>query len=124
MGAAAAAGLRIYAVGDIHGRADLLASVFDLIDAHKIKAPTERSFEVYLGDYVDRGRHSRVVIDLLLWRKAQGGVVTLLGNHEEMMLRALDDPRMFLHWLRWGGSETLLSYGVQPRTNGLDEVQA
>jgi serine/threonine protein phosphatase 1 len=118
------AGRRIYAVGDVHGRADLLASTFERIDAHQIKTPTVRTLEVYLGDYIDRGPDSRGVIDLLLWRKAQGNVATLLGNHEEMMLRALDDPRIFLDWLRWGGSETLLSYGLQPRTNGLDEVQA
>ena len=118
------AGLRIYAVGDVHGRADLLASLFDLIDAHKIKAPTEQTLEVYLGDYIDRGFNSRGVIDLLIKRKAQCDVLTLLGNHEELMLRALDDPRIFLDWLRWGGSETLLSYGLRPRSNGLNEVQA
>jgi serine/threonine protein phosphatase 1 len=117
-------GFRIYAVGDVHGRADLLVSVFDLIDTHNMQAPADCTVEVYLGDYIDRGYHSREVIDLLIERSDRGNVLPLLGNHEEMMLGALEDPRMFLRWLRWGGSETLLSYGLRARSNGLKEVRA
>ena len=61
-------GLRVYAIGDVHGRADLLADMFGRIDAESGQVPTDRSVHVFLGDYVDRGPFSRDVLDLLILR--------------------------------------------------------
>ena len=100
----------LIAVGDIHGRADLLERLF-----HKIDRMTEetRATEIYLGDYVDRGADSRRVIALLLDRRQSGKALVLLrGNHETMFLRALEDDASLLAWLNYGGLATLTSYGV------------
>jgi serine/threonine protein phosphatase 1 len=95
-----------YAIGDIHGRLDLLERAFDLIDAH---AGMRRFQVVCLGDYVDRGPDSRGVIDVLR-RKAAGPRLTCLkGNHETMMLEALEEGEWSV-WLDNGGDETLASY--------------
>ena len=106
---------RIYAIGDIHGRADLLRTLNGLIrdDAASRRAP--RSVVVYLGDYVDRGPHSREVIDLLLAAPPAGFEhIHLRGNHEDFMLRFLADVSVGPSWLSNGGRETLESYGVDP----------
>ncbi len=78
------AGLRIYAIGDVHGRADLLNELFSAINKDLIDHPIDRSLHVFLGDYIDRGRFSRQVIDLVLERSRTHSVVTLKGNHEFM----------------------------------------
>ncbi len=68
---------------------------------------------VYLGDYIDRGDHSKEVIDLLLEQPIQGfETVHLLGNHEKTLLDFLRYPREVMHWLTYGGRNTLQSYGV------------
>ncbi|MBI1866790.1 MAG: serine/threonine protein phosphatase [Methylocystis sp.] len=107
-------GTRVYAIGDIHGRADLLARVFDEIDAHRIGCPIDRPIEVYLGDYIDRGPQSRRVVDMIMQRAANPDVVPLTGNHEELFLKAMADANALEGWLWNGGRETLLSYGVAP----------
>ena len=105
-------GERVYTIGDIHGRADLLKAVQARIDAHLRANPVERAFEVYLGDYIDRGAESRAVLDLLIRRAETVRMIALAGNHEEVFLRAFAEPDVFADWLTWGGRETLLSYGV------------
>jgi serine/threonine protein phosphatase 1 len=106
-------GERVYAVGDIHGRADLLARMQELIRDHAAKAPLASITVVWLGDYVDRGPQSREVIELLIGSAASAHrSVFLMGNHEEALLRFLVDPRDGLQWARLGGLETLASYGV------------
>jgi serine/threonine protein phosphatase 1 len=108
-------GTRLYAIGDIHGRADLLAGLTHRIrdDADRREAP--RKIVVYLGDYIDRGPHSREVIDRLLGPPPPGFEhVHLRGNHEEFMLRFLGDASVGWPWLANGGRETLQSYGVDP----------
>jgi serine/threonine protein phosphatase 1 len=116
------AGSRVYAIGDIHGRADLLALLHAAIleDAAQAQSQTEtgaggaRRVAVYVGDYVDRGLHSREVIDLLLREKLPGfESVFLMGNHEDMMLRFLADAGAGPLWLANGGDATLVSYGVR-----------
>jgi serine/threonine protein phosphatase 1 len=105
---------RLYCIGDIHGRLDLLQEV------HKKIACDVSGFDgikilVYLGDYVDRGAHSKQVIDCLLenifidFKK-----VFLLGNHEQVMLQFLlsKDASIAHDWFRFGGLSTLVSYGV------------
>jgi serine/threonine protein phosphatase 1 len=108
------AGVRIYAVGDIHGRLDLLERLFSRIDADIAQRPVTRPIFVFLGDYIDRGPSSRETIELLLKRSEISECVFLKGNHEQIAVSCLNNPRMFNQWLRLGGIETLVSYGVKP----------
>ncbi|MEQ9350294.1 MAG: metallophosphoesterase, partial [Alphaproteobacteria bacterium] len=105
------AGCRVYAIGDIHGRRDLLNQLHQAITADAATAPARRIL-IHLGDLVDRGPDSRGVIDSLLRPLAGFETVNLKGNHEDLLLRFLDDPAMGAMWLANGGRETLLSYGV------------
>lgn len=108
-------GTRVYAIGDIHGRLDLLLKLEAMIRDDLAKARPARSVAVYLGDYVDRGPESRAVIDHLLDRPLPvDEVVHLLGNHEDAMRRFLDDLWIGQSWVGFGGRETLASYGVAP----------
>jgi serine/threonine protein phosphatase 1 len=108
--------VRIYAVGDIHGRADLLRAVLARIAADFEERPCETAVEVFLGDYIDRGPSSSEVIDTLLSHPPVGGARHCLrGNHEQAMLDFLEDPGVLADWSRFGGLETLLSYGLNPR---------
>ncbi len=111
------AGVRIYAVGDIHGRADLLQGVFQRIDADLLKNPISAGIEVFLGDYIDRGPSSRQVLDLLVARKRTNRTVFLKGNHEFFLMNFVTDPTLLRDWQRLGGLETLMSYGVVPSIN-------
>jgi serine/threonine protein phosphatase 1 len=104
---------RIYAVGDVHGRADLLAELQARIAADADSAAESRRVAVYLGDYVDRGPDSAGVIDRLLDSPLDGfEEVFLMGNHEQFLLDFLADPSVGELWLRNGGDATLASYGV------------
>lgn len=96
---------RLIAIGDVHGCRDALATLLETI------APAADDEVVMLGDYVDRGPDSRGVIDLLLGLRERCRLVTILGNHEEMMLSVLQGKAPAPWWLRHGGSETLDSYG-------------
>ena len=120
-------GERVYAVGDIHGRLDLFAALSAAIDSDEESAGPAQTTIVLLGDLVDRGPGSAGVIDLARQWQARRKVRILAGNHEEMFLRSFDELEMFRHFLRHGGRETILSYGVS-RTEflqaSLDEAQA
>jgi len=108
-------GVCIYAVGDIHGRADLLEALHAAIaeDAAQL-TPGTGKFLVYVGDYVDRGLESRQVIDLLLGDPLPDfRTVRLLGNHDAWLLGFLSDATIGPTWLRYGGDVTLHSYGVR-----------
>ena len=106
-------GKRIYAIGDIHGRNDMLEELIALIDDDLDGA--QEGQIIFLGDYVDRGPDSRGVIDRLIsLGKTRPNTVFLKGNHEEIMLEFLDEPEDLPHWLEWGGEETLESYDVDP----------
>lgn len=98
---------RHYAIGDVHGRFDLLTRALDEIG--DLEAQDAKL--VMLGDYVDRGPQSREVVDELIRRSADDRVVCLRGNHEEMMVAGLEDPGAGSQWLSNGGSATLASYG-------------
>jgi serine/threonine protein phosphatase 1 len=107
-------GAAIYAIGDIHGRLDLLEDLLSQIaqDAARHPADAERQL-IFLGDYVDRGAASRAVIDRLLEDPLPGfKTVYLMGNHEEAMLDFVLDRSDGMDWLSFGGLETLLSYDV------------
>ena len=104
----------IYAIGDIHGRADLLRQVHEAIEWDWQARPAERRLEIYLGDYVDRGPESAAVIATLRARMHQRAVMPLSGNHESVLLHFLEGRMSDREWLDWGGAATALSYGVNP----------
>lgn len=107
------AGERIYVVGDVHGRSDLLARLHHAIraDLHQRPAPHKRTV-IYLGDYVDRGPGSFEVIEMLIRAPIEeADSVHLKGNHEDMMLRFIHGEHVPA-WLHNGGDATLASYGV------------
>lgn len=108
-------GLRIYAIGDVHGCADRLARLLDLIAEDAATAPQPERRVVFLGDYVDRGPDSRGAIELVLAPLAfPTETVALTGNHEAMMLAALERPseETVSLWLANGAAATLASYAV------------
>lgn len=109
------AGERIYAVGDVHGRADLLAALRDAIEADDAARGPARTTVILLGDLIDRGPDSAGVIALARAWQAARTVRCLTGNHEEMFLQSLGDVEVLRHFLRYGGKETVLSYPVDPR---------
>jgi serine/threonine protein phosphatase 1 len=120
--AALPAGTRAYALGDIHGRADLFASLIAAVEADDAKrGPTETTM-ILLGDLVDRGPDSAGVIALARDWQARRPVRILMGNHEEMFLEALESDEVLRHFLRYGGRETLLSYPIDPEAYGRAEL--
>lgn len=106
-------GRRVYAVGDVHGRFDLLETLLERIESDAANHPGPDNVLVFLGDYVDRGPNSKAVIERLS-RPAPRDfeLICLKGNHEEMMLDFLEGVGESVVWLRNGGRETLKSYGV------------
>lgn len=109
---------RLYAVGDVHGRLDLLTDMLARIRADLDARPHPRPRIVMLGDYVDRGPDSRGVIDALIaLRDGDLPATFLRGNHDAYVLAYLADPLwadLAFHWLapNLGGNATLASYGV------------
>lgn len=114
-------GALIYAVGDTHGRADVLV---DLLATIATDAGGRRYELIFLGDYVDRGPDSRGVIDRILALADDPGlsVAALKGNHEEAMLDFLADATLGPVWAQYGGGATLQSYGVRPPANRMDDA--
>ena len=117
-------GRRIYAVGDVHGHLDRLQRVHDGIRADLRDRPCGDAAVVHLGDYIDRGPESAgVVAHLLAGPPAPGmAVFNLMGNHEAMMLAALEEanPTAVDDWLNNGGVDALLSWGVPIRSPARD----
>ncbi|KLI64297.1 serine/threonine protein phosphatase [Aurantiacibacter marinus] len=121
-------GHRVYAVGDVHGRSDLFTALVDAIE-EDIRDGEAEGLEpdiVLLGDLVDRGPDSAGVIELARkWTRTRT-VHVLCGNHEEMFLNSFEDKDILRHFLRHGGRETLLSYGMDRKIftkATLDEIQ-
>jgi serine/threonine protein phosphatase 1 len=104
-------GMRIYAVGDVHGRDDLLEEIAAAIECDLVSAPATL-ITVLLGDYVDRGPHSSRVVERLAQSRFPTPIRALRGNHEQMLLQFLDKASELASWRRHGGLETLHSYGV------------
>lgn len=112
-GAAVPPGQRVYVVGDIHGRADLLGLLHATIQRDAAQSEALDRIVVYLGDYVDRGEEARGVIDLLLAAPLPGfRAIYLEGNHDAVFRDFLERQSGGSHWLRIGGLETVSSYGV------------
>lgn len=110
---AAPDGTCLYAIGDIHGRVDLLQSLHALIRKDIDQRRPDRAVVIYLGDYIDRGEKSSDVLDLLLDHPVDGAEsIHLLGNHEDFVLTFLRDASVGEPWLKNGGDATMLSYAV------------
>jgi serine/threonine protein phosphatase 1 len=110
-------GRRIYVIGDVHGHREELEQVHSHLRADLAARPVASPLLVHLGDLIDRGPDSAGVIGLLSGGMPLRGVptVNLMGNHEWMMLRALEtgDPEHVEHWLDNGGAATLASWGLK-----------
>jgi serine/threonine protein phosphatase 1 len=121
-GCAVPTGRRVYAVGDIHGRLDLLDALLEMIDADDAKRGPATTELIFLGDLVDRGPDSSGVVERLMALGRSRPVRFLMGNHEEVFLRAMaGDVKALRFLIRIGGRETLLSYGIsEEEYRGLD----
>jgi serine/threonine protein phosphatase 1 len=104
--------LRLYVIGDVHGRLDLFNNLAARIEADARTAHGMDVGTIFLGDYVDRGPDSASVIDALSRDAFPTPIVALRGNHEEILLKFLEDENVLDSWRNFGGLETLHSYGV------------
>jgi serine/threonine protein phosphatase 1 len=125
--AAVPAGQRVYAVGDIHGRLDLFDALIAAIETDDAASGPAETTVILLGDLVDRGPDSAGVVARAREWQGRRTVRILAGNHEEMFLESFEKTTMLKHFLRFGGKETVLSYGIDPRAYmqaSIEEVQA
>ena len=111
-------GTIVWAIGDIHGRLDLLKPLVDAILQDAAQTLADRKVVVFLGDYIDRGPDSRGVLRFLARLGKAEGIEWhfLKGNHEEAMLRFLSEPKFGSTWCDYGGDAALASYGLKPPT--------
>jgi serine/threonine protein phosphatase 1 len=116
-------GIRIYAIGDVHGCCSLLDRLLDSIEAHIAAFPAQRPILVFLGDYIDRGPASRQVVDQLIHLGRRREVIFLKGNHESYLVNFLKKPTMMSKWFQYGGLDTVRSYGIIPRSHFDQEEQ-
>lgn len=104
---------RVYAIGDVHGRLDLLSRMMELIRADVASGPPRPSRIVLLGDFVDRGPESAELIGALMRLRREPNFIVLKGNHEAAMVDALNGDYAALDlWLAHGGTATLASFGL------------
>jgi serine/threonine protein phosphatase 1 len=113
-------GRRAYAIGDVHGRLDLLEALIEKIAADNSAREPAKTTIIFLGDLIDRGPHSAEVLERLrTYRPHFAKTLFLMGNHEEVLLRVLDGETDLLpDWLQFGGAECVRSYGVDPHELG------
>lgn len=105
---------RAYAIGDIHGRLDLLEQLLALIEADSADREPRRTYLIFLGDLIDRGPDSAGVVELICQLcRTRPDTICLSGNHEEFFQRVLAGEKNVLEdWLRYGGAECIASYGI------------
>ena len=108
-------GERYYVIGDIHGRCDLFDELIGAIEADDSQQGEARSTVILLGDLVDRGPESARVIDTAIEWGDRRAVRYIAGNHEEMFVESFEDREMLRHFLKHGGKETVLSYGIKKK---------
>ncbi|MBS0481943.1 MAG: metallophosphoesterase [Proteobacteria bacterium] len=119
-------GQRVYAIGDVHGCLPQLECLADAIECDDAARGDAETTVIMLGDLVDRGPDSAGVIAFARAWQGRRKVRILAGNHEEMFLRSFDDINVLREFLRFGGRETVLSYGIESDTYvaaELDELQ-
>jgi len=108
-------GQRVYAIGDVHGRLDLLEALLNRIERDNASRDIADVTLILLGDLIDRGTRSRDVVAKVRAGVAWARTIALMGNHESIMLDSLDGKRSELErWLKFGGRQTLESWGVKP----------
>jgi serine/threonine protein phosphatase 1 len=105
-------GTRVYCVGDIHGRDDLLGETAERVEADVKTRSIDHAITIFLGDYIDRGPGSMQVVERLASGQWPTSVIALAGNHEDFLLAFLSDAEFLDFWRDQGGLETLHSYGV------------
>ena len=112
--AATPPGKRAYAIGDVHGRLDLLEDILLQIEEDIGNCPDKSNHIVFLGDLIDRGPSSRGVIEKLIdYRPDNAQCHFIMGNHEEVLVRGLrGEPDQLDNWLKHGGDATAESYGI------------
>lgn len=117
-------GLRVYAIGDVHGCIKELRQMIEHIDSDQALFPSEQAKLIFLGDYVDRGPANRDVIEYLIeLQSSERDIVFLRGNHDQKVLLFLKEPkRTGKDYLKWGGDATLRDYGIE--INDYDTMQA
>lgn len=117
-------GHRIYAVGDVHGRDDLLSELLDKVEADIAVRSPARTAMVFLGDLIDRGPASADVVERMRNYRPEGvRTIFLMGNHEEVLLRIFaGEDGLVEDWLRFGGAECMRSYGIDP--DGLKRLES
>ncbi len=119
----------IYAVGDIHGRLDLLVGLLEKIILDRARTLSSfkvapKSFIVFLGDYIDRGHSSKQVIEYLNRLDIVGSeLIFLKGNHEQVALEFLDLENLNDKWLSYGGIEALASYGLSVQPGEINQIK-
>ena len=107
-------GIRVYAIGDIHGHYNLLQQMHQMIAADLAQRPCERAIELFLGDYIDRGPNPSEVFEHLMHAEpAAHERICLSGNHEKALLQYFDDAEWLMKWARSGALDTLKAYGVE-----------
>lgn len=106
-------GRRVYAIGDVHGSADLLNRLIDKILVDSTQRDRQQSTLIVLGDFIDRGRESAEIVLGLYSQRESRNLIVLLGNHEAALIAAYrGDHRALEFWLKFGGLQTLQSFGV------------
>ncbi|KEO90299.1 serine/threonine protein phosphatase [Erythrobacter longus] len=108
-------GERYYLIGDIHGRLDLFEAMVAAIEDDDASRGNANTQVVLLGDLVDRGPDSAGVVALARQWQSRRAVRVLAGNHEQMMLDAFKKPEILRHFLKHGGRETIMSYGLNKK---------
>ena len=111
-----ATGERIYVIGDVHGEMDLLIDLLNRIEQDDLLREPRKKRLVFLGDLIDRGPDSLGVLSLLYSaQKETKRLIVLMGNHESALLESMDGNEAAQQmWLRYGGRETLASFGIDP----------
>jgi serine/threonine protein phosphatase 1 len=108
---------RIYAIGDIHGRFDLLMKLMNIICEDALaRADHRQTCFIFMGDYIDRGEETAEVLETLnrMAEFRSKHIVFLRGNHEAALQHFLESPADAAEWLDFGGLQTLLSFGIKP----------
>lgn len=107
---------KIYAIGDVHGCNSLLIKLLAAIN------PQKHDTVIFLGDVIDRGEDSKGVLDTIIQYQSICQVILIQGNHEEMMLGAVQEKEYLKYWLKFGGIETLQSFDVVISQQGLRQI--